>query len=482
VSNQGAISAIECTQKLDLLVHIITNRQNCLILKGKQGVGKSTFLNAALKRKTNKHELYLIKANGKMSFEVVQTELLSIISASYQLDAHHSIADVLEIYAKEGKHLILLIDDAGCLVTGVISTLITYANQYKALCLVFALTPSEYDEKQKIEKIESSCQIIVLPGLTLKQTELLIDQLAALGNTAYTRKEIDATFVQKIYNITQGNPHEIKQLILSTKKNNFNHLIMMVGAVLIVAIFSIVINSYLWNESEQSSKKELTTHSSAVAKLKVPRSVEQHTLKQVQKIQSITLEQKGVDATVLKKMVLPVDEEIKSSSVIASGVSKPKKRIAVQGGNSPVVKVADELEKKVKPTILVTKVTALDEINQFKSHQTAVLENSDQWILAKKGTDYTLQLMVLSVKEKLLVAQKKYLKLGYKTFYITKKTEKSLGYILFYGYFATLAEAKMQAKKLPKELRKAWPRKISVIQKQIQSNISVNIREGEKRK
>jgi len=482
VSNQGAVSAIECTQKLDLLVHIITNRQNCLILKGKRGVGKSTFLKTVLKRKTNKHELYLIKANDKMSFEVVQAEILRIISASYQLDAHHSIADVLEIYAKEGKSLILLIDDAGCLISGVISTLITYANQHKALRLVFALTPSEYDEKQKIEKIESSCQIMVLPGLTQKQTELLIDQLVASGNTAYATKEVDATFVQKIYNITQGNPHEIKRLILLTKKNNLNHLMMIIGAVLMVALFSIVINSYLWSEPEQKQKKELTTHNDTVAKLKVPRSMEQHTLKQVQKITSITLKQKGTDASVLKKTVLPAGEEIKSSSVIVSGVLEPKERIAMHGGDSPAVKVANELEKKVKPTLLVAKVVTLDENHQFKSYQAPVLENNYQWILTQKGTDYTLQLMALSAKEKLLAVQKKYLKLGYKTFHITKNTKKTLSYILFYGHFATLTEAKMQAKKLPKELRKAWPRKLSVIQKQIQSNISVNIREGEKRK
>jgi len=464
--NQEVLSVVECTQKLDLLVHIMTNLQNCLILKGKQGIGKSTFLKAALKRQTNKHELYLIKANGKMSFEVVQAELLRIISTSYQLDAHHSIAEVLEIYTKEGRNLVLLIDDAGCLVSGLMSTLIIYANQYKALRLVFALTPSEYDEKQKIEKIESSCQIMVLPGLTQKQTELLIYQLVASGNTAYTTKEIDTVFVRKICNITQGNPREISQLILSTKKKNFNNLIIFVGVVLMVTLFLIVIKSYLWNQPEQPSKKELTTAIEVVTELKVPRPVEQHTLKQVQKIKSITLEPRDTGTLTLKKSVLSVSKEIKLSSVIASGVLEPKKRIVVQDGDLPVVKVASELEK-VKSTIPDTKVTALGESNQFKSHKTPVIENSYQWILAQKGTDYTLQLMALSAKKKLLAVQKKYLKLGYKTFYITKHTQKSLSYILFYGHFATLAEAKIQAKKLPLELRKAWPRKFSVIQKQI---------------
>ncbi len=467
--NPCAISAVECTQKLDLLVHIIINLQNCLILKGKRGIGKSTFLKTVLTRKINKHELYLIKANHEMSFETVQSELLRIISTSYQLDMHNSIAEVLDIYAQEGKSLVLLIDDAGCLVSGLLSTLITYADQYKALRLVFTLTPSEYDEKQKIEKIESNCQVMSLSGLTLKQTELLICQLVMSGNSPYTMKEVDVAFIKKIYNITLGNPREISQLILSTEKNTLNNLSVFMGVILMVVIFLIVMNRYLLSEPEQVSKKELMTHIKVVTEQNVPDPVAQDTLKQVHKIKSMTFEQETTDILNLKHSTLPIKEEIKSSSVTMSSILEKKKRIEEQDESLPIVKAGNKFEK-VTLTRPVVKVTKLDESNKIKSHSSPESGDSYQWILSKKGSNYTLQLMVLSTKKKLLAVQKKYLKLGYKTFYITKNAKKSLSYILFYGDFQTLSEAKMQVKKLPKELRKAWPRKISIIQREIQSN------------
>ncbi|MBE0469650.1 MAG: SPOR domain-containing protein, partial [Methyloprofundus sp.] len=133
----------------------------------------------------------------------------------------------------------------------------------------------------------------------------------------------------------------------------------------------------------------------------------------------------------------------------------------------------DKLDKLKEDEVLVEQASQVEvikvELVKKAEDSVSVLNEQDdrKWVLAQQKQQYTLQLMSLSAKNKLLEEQEKYLQLGVKTFYLEKKVNQSRSYVLFYGVFASLAEAKKQMKKLPKELQKSWPRAFSAIQKDL---------------
>ncbi|MDF1582595.1 MAG: SPOR domain-containing protein [Methyloprofundus sp.] len=462
--------SIEREQKLDLLIHLITNLQQPLILQGALGVGKTTLLLAVESRKADSADIFLLNLVWEASFESIQAQLVEFIKHVRKIECD-SLSDALEAYAQQELQLVLLIDDANQLVSGLMGTLIDYAGKYRALRLVFALTPEEHKEKSQLEKIKASCHFVVLPALNIRQCEAFIRLLVEQATSIYTIKDIDSVFVDEVYQETKGNPGKISAVIKSANKRRLANSSMLTLIVVAVFICSAFVSVFLWQEAEQESPKLVPALTQATVESINPSS-ERETQQEIEVEESSELnelewpfEQHIIEVPVtvgvppLIEMVMEpvIDKVVPIDSVIHDVIAlepdkvdklKEDEVLVEQGSQVEVIKV--ELEKKAEDSVFVLNV-----------------QDDRKWVLAQQKQQYTLQLMSLSAKKKLLEEQEKYQKLGVKTFYLEKKVKQSRSYVLFYGVFASSAEAKKQMKKLPKELQKSWPRVFSAIQKDL---------------
>jgi len=470
VNNKQVVNllSVEREQKLDLLMHLITNLQQPLILQGALGVGKTTLLLAVESRKADSADIFLLNLVWEASFESIQTQLVEFIKHVRKIECD-SLSAALEAYAQQELQLVLLIDDANQLVSGLMATLIDYAGKYLALRLVFALTPEEYKEKSQLEKINASCHLVVLPALNIRQCEAFIRLLLEQATSIYTIKDIDSAFVDELYQETRGNPGKISAVIKSANKRRLANSSMLTLIVAAVFICSAFVSVFLWQAAEQESPRLVPALAQATVELINPPS-------EREKQQAIEIE----DSAELNELKPPFEQRIIEVPVTVSAppliekTVEPDKVVSIDSVIHDVIAPEpDKLDKLKEDEVLVEQASQVEvikvELVKKAEDSVSVLNEQDdrKWVLAQQKQQYTLQLMSLSAKNKLLEEQEKYLQLGVKTFYLEKKVNQSRSYVLFYGVFASLAEAKKQMKKLPKELQKSWPRAFSAIQKDL---------------
>jgi DamX protein len=95
-------------------------------------------------------------------------------------------------------------------------------------------------------------------------------------------------------------------------------------------------------------------------------------------------------------------------------------------------------------------------------------EQGGQWLLDQPVENYTLQLMALSKEQDIIAVMQKNQALGQNLRYLKAKTKSGKDrFVLFYGSFSSSEQASLEAKNLPKELQKAWKRKIGAVQSEI---------------
>jgi len=192
----------ERTQKLDLLIHLLSNLTQALVVCGPEGIGKTTLLKILQERNTDSWRYCLIQGNAAISFEAIQEQLLKSQSAQPSSAAPGR-------HAGQYKQVVLVIDNAGALVPGLIAAIIQYAAASPILKVVFALTHDELQVKRVSDRAIDDCHIIELPSLSEKQCGDFLQHLSTLPYANVSFKAIGDNMVAHIYRETHGVPGRI---------------------------------------------------------------------------------------------------------------------------------------------------------------------------------------------------------------------------------------------------------------------------------
>lgn len=469
--------SIERTQKLDLLAHLVTNLPDTLILRGDSGSGKSSLLKAAMQKGLNSNDVLLLNAELSLSFESIQYELLQFLNKKYQLDSR-SIADVLIDYEKQGKKLVLIIDDAGFLLTGLINALVNYAKEHSALKLVFALTSDEILIKSQTDGLNNGCHYIDLLSLNYAQTSVFVQQLVAVGDTQYIEKDINSAFLQEIYTETVGNLGAIQTFLKKRKKGYFNSPATLILLISLVAVVSTVISSFLWKGAEErvfniptknkksALVKEPSKRNSVKPNAEKVSAAKQFevTKKKLEKIKLITIPNVPIikiPVVKLPQLNIPI---VQPNDRAKEGLNKLKNELLVRQD-------INEVTKKIETEVVVQRKQSfpMEGVGVPASEKLSIIKGTDDraWFLEQKSTAYTMQLMVLSSKPALLQEQKKLKKMGYITYFLLKESNNKQVYTLYYGVFESVNDANNKSVELPAAMQKAWLRKIASIKKKL---------------
>ncbi|HEY8157286.1 MAG TPA: AAA family ATPase [Methylobacter sp.] len=202
--NKPAQSLItkERTQKLDLLIHLLSNLTQALVVCGPEGIGKTTLLKILQERKTESWRYCLIQGNAAVSFEAVQERL-------FRAQSVQSSSTAAGRSAGQYKQVVLIIDNAGALVPGLIAAIIQYAAASPSIRVVFALTHDELQVKRVSDRAIDDCHVVEIPSLSEKQCGDFLQHLSTKPYANVSFNAISENMVAHIYRETHGIPGRI---------------------------------------------------------------------------------------------------------------------------------------------------------------------------------------------------------------------------------------------------------------------------------
>ncbi|MDD2865452.1 MAG: ATP-binding protein, partial [Methylococcales bacterium] len=149
----------ERTQRFELLLHLIPNLKQHIILLGASGIGKTLLLDMLYDIDSEAWQCCFVQGSADLSFETVEAQL----SKTMLRNKHASLDSALQKFREQHKKIVLIIDDAGLLVSGLMTTLIEYAASQSAIKLIFSLTPEARNNHRKTDKALDDCYLLELP-------------------------------------------------------------------------------------------------------------------------------------------------------------------------------------------------------------------------------------------------------------------------------------------------------------------------------
>lgn len=198
VTTAQSLITKERAQKLDLLIHLLSNLDQTLVVCGPNGIGKTTVLVALQERKIESWQYCSLPGHVNLSFEAISDAI------------NHSIRNApVTLSAVDQSRLILLIDNAGELVPGLITAIIQYATTNGMLRVVFAMTHDELQVKRGTDGLIDNCHIIEIPTLSEKHCGDFLRYLSTNPASQLAFAAIDDHLIAQVYRETHGVPGRI---------------------------------------------------------------------------------------------------------------------------------------------------------------------------------------------------------------------------------------------------------------------------------
>lgn len=203
---ERALITVDRSQKLDLLIHLLTNLQQSLVVCGPEGIGKTTLLKTFESGHKDIWPICFVQGSSALSFESVVSHLsrflnLSNSSVSFDLTA-------LRAFCSKQK-VVLIIDDAGELVSGLLGELMDFADSLSGLRLVFAMNNDALQAKTTAESAINDCHFIEVPPLNQRQCLEYLQNLSAQPGSQISFAAVTDALVEAMYRKTLGVPGKI---------------------------------------------------------------------------------------------------------------------------------------------------------------------------------------------------------------------------------------------------------------------------------
>ena len=206
-SNQSAVDysliTQERTEKLELLIHLLSNSPHAIVLCGSKGVGKTTLLTVFQQRRNVLWQTCTVQGREDLTVEQIQTQLLETHSPTQTLESF------FEQLTKQQQKIVLIIDDAGSLAPQLITTIIDYADTHPVLKVVFVLSHDDLAIKTHSDSAIEECHIIEIPPLSESQCGDFLQHLAIKSVFEVPVQGITDSMIASVYQQTHGIPEKI---------------------------------------------------------------------------------------------------------------------------------------------------------------------------------------------------------------------------------------------------------------------------------
>ena len=254
------------TKKLELLKHLLNYSSQPLVICGPEGIGKSTLLRVLQEKTIAKWSYCMIVNPADLSFEKLQESIMQAINQSHTNKQSQSFSALLEQLNQKQKKLILMIDNAGFLIPGLINQIITLAKQHSAVRVIFALSHHELELKNSTDTTINEASLIEIPVLSELQCADFLYLLAAAPQTQLTINDINDKLISAVYQETQGIPGLIVAKFPKNddqQQQNIKSLKLLILALMTLIVFALCtqwFSNSTYNIKRIAIKEELDTN------------------------------------------------------------------------------------------------------------------------------------------------------------------------------------------------------------------------------
>ncbi len=494
---------LERAQKLDLLIHLISNLSQSLVICGPKGIGKTKLLQTLASNHGDQWPICILQGSSGLSFESALESFSHQLMQQQSGFSGHGLSDLLVHYQKNNRKVVLVIDDAGLLVPGLISSLIQYANANDCLRLVLALTHDELHIKTRTDVIIDECHFIEIPPLNKKQCMTFLQNLSAQPGAAISFNAVTDALVDNLYSETHGIPGRIHSEL--PRLSDYEPKVGMKWGLALIIVFVGLFSSamlYLQHPARQQNKlpalEPLISDKVAAVDISSPviqvernepvippikEAGQQQPDAKFSEDQSFSPEQiqenneniifdGGLNSVEMAQQDILNQTELEDlQNQLTGDPGDTQSTIDETPEEGEAIKPVEEkkfVESEPKPAIVSEEVDK--NLHKPKKEEIEFLKNDIEWIRRQRPNDYTMQLMVLSQESSVLDLLKKYQshRDSIKYFRLDKPEQKK--FVVVYGRYDTSAEAEKAKKTLPAEFRKAWVRTFKALQQQISTH------------
>ncbi|MGD7033783.1 SPOR domain-containing protein [Methylotuvimicrobium buryatense] len=462
----------ERAQKFELLIHLIINFNRPLIVNGPAGIGKSTLLTVLREQRPVEGHYYFMAGDHQLNFAAIQERLRSFLETEQPACKGFSLDDAIALLEQKKLKLILMIDNAGELIPGLIDTLSEYALANPALRVIFSLTQDELYIKSRSDRSVEDCHFIELLPLSEKQCRDFLQNLSGKPDAPISFNAVSDNMVEYVYRETHGIPGKI--IAELPRLSDFERLgapvRFSIGLFALLAIAGIAFVG--WEALAPESDHELTESlpRSQQQALSVPLLVEKFAGKQMVNDRIVTdvSEQKPKMTNVVAAPVAAVPDRKIETTVKNEAINYPEVVSEAAENRKPESPIAGPSIIKAEPLV----PTVADEKIETKPQETIDSNRSEDdrtWLFKQSSDHFTLQLMVLSSRQSIVNVLNKYQHLKQDLKYLETRIGGKEKFILLYGSFSSHVEAERATGKLPAEFKGAWVRRFAVLQNDIKN-------------
>jgi len=461
----------ERTQKLELLIHLITNTNQALVVCGPQGVGKSTLLKVLQERDVESRVYCFVQGNKALSIDTIQEQMIQVIKHDKPGNRVQTLSDVFRLVEGHHKKIILMIDDAGHLAPGLINTIIDYVAKHPVIRVIFVLTHDDLYIKNNSDSAVDDCYLIEIPPLSELQCGEFLQYLATKPRSSVTFNDINEVMIASVYHETDGIPGKIIAKLpgFEGAKKSDNSLGILVFSV--AGLVALALGIQWYSGSKYNIKP---TPNSAT---EVQKSADNKSSLPLPPLLSLSQQNEHpgqADAPILNQHA----EEDGIGSLTEAGTNTIFKSIAETNGQLLIDRQQLNDAKKTKPADSKT-----DNAVELSMHNTIIPQQTEpiaeeqaqvsvdqndgeQWLKTQPIDNYTLQVMMLSKEQSIKDVIRKYPQHGQNLRYIKSIAAKGkTRFVLLYGSFTSASLAIQSKKSLPPEFRNSIAVKLSAIKK-----------------
>lgn len=459
-----ALITQERIQKLELLIHLLSNSGQALIICGPEGIGKSTLLNVLRETQVEPWFYCPVQGHADLSFDRIEDRIIDAIGQDQPDKQAQALADIFRLAESRHKKIVLMIDDAGHLAPGLIDKIIEYAEDHPVLRVIFALTHDDLSIKNRSDAAVDDCHLIEIPPLSEQQCGEFLQHLSANPRSKIAFNEINDGMIEAVYRQTHGIPGRIAAEFpdVDGAKKSGNPFAMLIAAVAGLVVLALVIQ---WFSNSKYNTKPVLAPAADAPKLAEPPSPVVAP-PAAQRLEQAAGTDAGVQEQGPEDAVIGNLSEPGTAPAVIDKLNKPETNdqpIVDQALNDALLKPAETTDNT--PAIKPPPQTAPANEEPAEVPVDQNQNEGEQWLMEQPIDNYTLQVMVLSKEQLIQAVVMKYPLLAQNLRYIKEENHGRPRFVLLYGSFTSLSLAIQAKKSLPPEFRQAVARKISAIKK-----------------
>lgn len=464
--SERALITVDRSQKLDLLIHLLTNLQQPLIVCGPEGIGKTTLFKTLEECQKEIWPICFLQGSSVLSFEAVVTHLsrfLNLSNASVTFDLSS-----LRAFCEKQK-VILIIDDAEDLMPGLIGEIMDFANSLSGLRLVLSMSNDAFQAKISTDSAVNDCHVIEIPPLSQRQCLEYLQNLSAQPGTQLSFSAITDALVEDLYQETQGIPGQLLAQLprLDQHQNTKNPRYgLWIGIIATITAAGFAAKSMLPSTAFEDlfSQQTVKPTSTQTQPATVAKDAENNRLPPASDFVSAPLLTAVMPMSAETPAAAAKDETVIENDTAPTEVAQPAAMDQQRVEPKAIEQPAPETAKAESPE-------ASTPIPEEKPAQPAPAktESSDddlEWIMAQPGNNYTVQLMTLSNKASAIRFIKRNAAYSDNLKYYAIGKSGQERYVIIYGSFLSAIDAMKQKSTMPNDFNNGLIKRFNVVQKQ----------------